>query len=204
MSVGEVSTAINVNHPEEEELFERLWKLYPRKQGKREVRVSPKKEHFALGYDQMARSIERYVRFVEEQRASGFNLNYKHGSKFFNTGYVDYIDENYEEPEDLPPCHQQPPAKGTKSESVAVADYLYKAWLEYIDGLDKQTYSETYLKTEHWKYFRRLAYSHYNNNCQLCGKDKDLNLHHKHYNTLGRESFADVILLCGKCHQKQH
>ncbi|MCM1220629.1 MAG: DUF4373 domain-containing protein [Lachnospiraceae bacterium] len=73
-------------------LFERLWKLYPVKKGKARVSEAQKLRLLESGYDEMSRAIERYIQYVER---SGY-LHYQHGSTFFNSGYVDYLDENYE------------------------------------------------------------------------------------------------------------
>lgn len=72
-----------------EELFERLWKLYPRKEGKSSVSKEAKKEIYKIGYDRMAKAIDRYARQV-----AGRDMKYvKMGSSFFNTNYVDYLEE---------------------------------------------------------------------------------------------------------------
>ena len=80
---------------------EDLWHEYPNKSGKANaIKKIPKliKEY---GYEQMLRTIERYIQDVEYKRNNGFKtLQYKNGSTFFNTGYVDYLDENYTEQEE--------------------------------------------------------------------------------------------------------
>ena len=75
-------------------LFERLWKLYPVKKGKGNVSDTQKIKLLKIGYDEMKRAIERYKRYVE----SVDYLHYKNGSTFFNSGYVDYLDKNYQDP----------------------------------------------------------------------------------------------------------
>lgn len=72
-------------------LFEKLWKLYPVKKGKGQVSDAKKMKLLKIGYDEMSRAIERYVKYVE----SVDWLEYKNGSTFFNSGYVDYLDANY-------------------------------------------------------------------------------------------------------------
>lgn len=72
-------------------LFERLWKLYPVKKGKGQVSDAKKMKLLKIGYDEMARAIERYKQYVE----SVDYLQYQNGSTFFNSGYVDYLDANY-------------------------------------------------------------------------------------------------------------
>lgn len=69
-----------------------LWDRYPNKKGKATAtKKMPKliKEH---GYEQLIRCIERY-----EQTKSFKDGFRKQGDTFFNGGYVDYLDENYQE-----------------------------------------------------------------------------------------------------------
>lgn len=72
-------------------LFEKLWKLYPVKKGKGQVSDAKKLKLLKIGYDEMARAIDRYKKYVE----SVDYLQYQNGSTFFNSGYVDYLDANY-------------------------------------------------------------------------------------------------------------
>lgn len=74
-------------------LFERLWALYPLKKGKGSVSDAQKMRLLEIGYDEMARAIERYKKYVD----SIDYLHYKNGSTFFNSGYIDYLDRNYED-----------------------------------------------------------------------------------------------------------
>ncbi len=45
--------------------------------------------------EQLIRAIERYNKFVMDQRKTGFQLQFKNEGTFWNGGYVDYLDENY-------------------------------------------------------------------------------------------------------------
>lgn len=77
-----------------EDFFESVWKLYPIKKGKGQVSTSKKKALYRIGYDQIKRCIDRYL---QEMRTIGRDQKYwKNGSTFFNSGYVDYLDKNYE------------------------------------------------------------------------------------------------------------
>ena len=77
--------------------FEKLWILYPAKKGKGRISNSRKKELYKLG-DEFERCITRYINEVEKKRLNGFKeLQYQNGSTFFNSGYIDYLDKNYEE-----------------------------------------------------------------------------------------------------------
>ena len=71
-------------------LFEQLWQLYPKKRGKANVSDKQKQKLLDIGYDNMAKAIHRYVNECKETKYM------KLGSTFFNSGYVDYLDENYE------------------------------------------------------------------------------------------------------------
>lgn len=74
------------------ELFERLWKLYPNKKGKGQVSDTQKKRLLAIGEDKLVKAIERYS--LELQKDADWRKA-QYGSTFFNSGYVDYLDENY-------------------------------------------------------------------------------------------------------------
>lgn len=77
-----------------DEFFDTIWELYPKKRGKGDVKPKQRKELYRIGYDQLARCIDRYAKEVE-----GKDQQYiKNGGTFFNSGYVDYLDENYVPP----------------------------------------------------------------------------------------------------------
>ena len=76
-----------------EGFFNDIWKLYPKKVGKGKVSKTRKNVLFRIGKDQMARCIERYKEFIDQK---GISEQYiMNGSTFFNSGYVDFLDENY-------------------------------------------------------------------------------------------------------------
>lgn len=70
-----------------------------------------------------------------------------------------------------------------------------KAWRDYYN---------TYLKSTRWALLRVNALTKVNYNCVACKSTDTLQLHHKHYQTLGEESLDDVIILCKKCHELIH
>ncbi len=74
-----------------QDLFERLWALYPLKKGKGAVSRTQKLKLLKIGYGELERAIKRYMEYVD---GVGY-LHYKNGSTFFNSGYVDYLDCNY-------------------------------------------------------------------------------------------------------------
>lgn len=74
-------------------LFEKLWKLYPCKKGKGQVSDAAKMRLLKIGFDEMERAIDRYK--TELEKDSDWRKP-QNGSTFFNSGYVDYLDANYE------------------------------------------------------------------------------------------------------------
>lgn len=74
-------------------LFECLWKMYPNKKGKGQVSDSKKMKLFHIGFDEMKRAIERYKSELKKDEWR----KPQNGSTFFNSGYIDYLDDNFEE-----------------------------------------------------------------------------------------------------------
>ena len=72
--------------------FESIWNLYPVKKGKGQVSETKRKALFKIGYDQMERAINRYLTELKKDASWRKPQN---GSTFFNSGYVDYLDENF-------------------------------------------------------------------------------------------------------------
>ena len=74
------------------EMFERLWSRYPRKKGKGSVSKSQKLKLYKLGEEELSRALDRF-----NAAMAGRDTQYiPYGSTWFNTGYVDYLDENYQ------------------------------------------------------------------------------------------------------------
>lgn len=71
--------------------FEKIWSLYPNKKGKARVGYTQKKKLHTIGFEHLQRCIDRYKSSKEDWKA------WQQGSTFFNSGYVDYLDENFEE-----------------------------------------------------------------------------------------------------------
>lgn len=72
-------------------LFERLWKAYPNKRGKGQVPDTKKCKLAEIGEEHMLRAMTRYI---EDLKQNDW-LKPQNGSTFFNSGYVDYLDDNY-------------------------------------------------------------------------------------------------------------
>lgn len=81
----------NVPQESVDEFFEALWKRYPVKKGKGAVSDTQKRKLFGIGLEELARAVERYCAEMQ-----GRDVQYwKHGSTFFNSGYVDYLDDEW-------------------------------------------------------------------------------------------------------------
>ena len=72
-----------------------------------------------------------------------------------------------------------------------------------ITKLRRLPYRE-YLRTSHWRRVRELALEQAGHQCDLCGHMHDLEVHHRHYETIGLEQQRDVIVLCVDCHRDHH
>jgi ribosomal protein S27AE len=61
------------------------------------------------------------------------------------------------------------------------------------------------ISSSHWYSLKQQKEIQSNGKCERCGVSKyslGLELHHKHYKTLGREKISDVELLCQRCHKE--
>lgn len=83
----------NVQNAEAEALFDELWLMYPSKKGKGQVSMTAKKKLLKIGADEMRRAI---VRYKDELAKDADWRKPQNGSTFFNSGYVDYLDDNYQ------------------------------------------------------------------------------------------------------------
>lgn len=71
--------------------FDEVWRAYPKKKGKGQISDAKKRTLYEIGKEEMIRCINRYKDYVK-----GKDDQYvMYGSTFFNSGYVDYLDENY-------------------------------------------------------------------------------------------------------------
>lgn len=83
--------APKASRQEVNDFFESVWKLYPNKKGKGQVSDSKKKALYNIGFEEISRAIGRYKEGLEAEEWR----KPQNGSTFFNSGYIDYLDENY-------------------------------------------------------------------------------------------------------------
>lgn len=75
--------------------FESIWLLYPKKEGKAAVSATQKQVLYKIGIAEIKLCIERY-----KKEKVGVEKRYlQMGSTFFNGGYEDYLDKNYNKQE---------------------------------------------------------------------------------------------------------
>lgn len=123
---------------EANEVFERLWKLYPNKRGKGQISDAKKKTILGIGEEHMTRAVKRYIDEHEEKERSGaFTPRWQNGSTFFNSGYVDYLDENYQPSPHEP--SRMPRGPSMRQQADAQPEVAYdengRAW-PVIGGID--------------------------------------------------------------------
>ena len=61
-----------------------------------------------------------------------------------------------------------------------------------------------YLKSKHWKETKDRFFKVKKYRCSICFARKDLCVHHKNYQWLGKETSADLTYLCHNCHNELH
>jgi 5-methylcytosine-specific restriction endonuclease McrA len=67
-----------------------------------------------------------------------------------------------------------------------------------IDNKYKQ-----YLQSKEWLQLR-LDILTLRPKCEKCGYGKNLQVHHLHYKNIFKEEPSDLMVLCNKCHLKEH
>jgi hypothetical protein len=61
-----------------------------------------------------------------------------------------------------------------------------------------------YLQSAHWKRLRRRVLQRDNWRCRLCGRKKELQVHHDRYISLLSEDIRWLKTMCRKCHDRIH
>jgi hypothetical protein len=61
-----------------------------------------------------------------------------------------------------------------------------------------------YLSSDHWREFRESILQFWSRQCCLCCATNGIEVHHRHYETIGCESITDCVPLCSGCHELFH
>lgn len=62
---------------------------------------------------------------------------------------------------------------------------------------------KAYIHSKAWQTKRRMMFALYDC-CALCGSKENLQVHHLHYDTLGKETAKDLAVVCLTCHEDLH
>lgn len=89
----------NIYSLNNKETIEEIWSIYPEKKGKQKAIEYIEKILNDIPSEELKRAIKRYMEYVNKQRQGGFDLHFQHGSTFFKSNYVDYLDKNYSSPD---------------------------------------------------------------------------------------------------------
>ena|ERR1041385_6770925 len=65
------------------------------------------------------------------------------------------------------------------------------------------TYSQ-YLITQHWQDLRQRLFNVRGKKCERCDSEKEIEIHHKTYERIGKEELSDLLILCRTCHGEEH
>ena len=65
-------------------------------------------------------------------------------------------------------------------------------------------YRYKYLKSKHWREFRKYVYGTVGRRCCKCSSRFKVQIHHKNYDCLGKEKLKDVMVLCERHHLLEH
>lgn len=119
---------------EANELFERLWDRYPNKRGKGNVSDAKKRALLEIGEEHMLRAIQRYVdEHNSRERSGAFTPNWKNGSTFFNSGYLDYLDGNFS-----PAPVERKPARSNSFNNFTQSDTDWDSVVDRIIDMQNQ------------------------------------------------------------------
>lgn len=91
-SIDKDKNNVQISKADIDTLFEKLWKQYPCKRGKGQVSDAKKRKLYEIGEQSLINAIDRYKAELSKETWR----KAQNGSTFFNSGYVDYLDGNFE------------------------------------------------------------------------------------------------------------
>ena len=92
--------------------------------------------------------------------------------------------------------------KSKKKKKKKCSDKKKKSKRNPETEFQKKYYS--YLKSDKWREIRNLLFEERGKCCERCGRMKNIQVHHKTYANIFRESMDDLLILCSICHKKEH
>lgn len=91
----------NMTNNEIEDFFNTAWLKYPKKDGKTQVSLDQKRIIFELG-EEFLRAIDRYLKYDTDLILNGGWKELQLGKTFFNSGYIDWTDKEFEAKQQTP------------------------------------------------------------------------------------------------------
>lgn len=61
-----------------------------------------------------------------------------------------------------------------------------------------------YLLSPEWGLIRQRLFTERGKKCERCSSNKILQIHHLTYERIFKEEMSDLLILCKKCHEKEH
>lgn len=98
------------------------------------------------------------------------------------------------------------PIKNPQVSFRKLVNYHGVSWSEVKAYIFANLNYEDFLHTLYWCVISSYVKFTSNKKCKVCGKDKDLHVHHMTYKNHGDEAhhLEDLVCLCAECHQKEH
>lgn len=94
-------------------------------------------------------------------------------------------------------------AKARRQKANRKANRIARKQFKLFDVPRPRDY-QAYLLSRSWKRRRAAKLAQVGHKCESCGREDSLQVHHLHYGNVGRESLADLKVLCSDCHASTH
>ena len=74
----------------------------------------------------------------------------------------------------------------------------------YVHRFEPSKDYHAWIESDAWREIRDKTIDRADHTCERCGEQRWLQVHHKHYRSLGHEQPEDLEVLCRDCHQDEH
>ena len=81
---------------------------------------------------------------------------------------------------------------------------FYKVKTKKKKELNKRKNYKKYLLSDEWANLKIDLFNHRGKECEICGSNKNIEVHHNSYKNIFKEEPEDLDILCRKCHTKKH
>lgn len=87
---------------------------------------------------------------------------------------------------------------------VIIEERVYQNRLKHDQAKRTRNEYNQYLKSDHWLLIKLTTLIRANFQCECCGRQEHLEIHHKTYERRNEEAPEDVMVLCRRCHENRH